>query len=183
MSPPSLRWYTHNTPRKKFRGKRRYFRNLRKRALQFTLRVEERTWWHYWHYHADWRGWGNLGWSYRLPHIEALCEVFRTIARSAPRFPTEFQAWILLNGEDAGQDAVFLHSPNPHDTPFPVDPPEIASDDAALGRAFSSLLPEMKLRFGWSRNLYVDDGVERCATTYWVWAEGIGLPLWPSHEP
>jgi hypothetical protein len=30
---------------------------------------------------------------------------------------------------------------------------------------------------------HVEDGVDRCATTYWVWAEGIGLPLWPSSQP
>ncbi len=178
MSIHPLRWYPQQAPRKKLRGKRAYFRSLKDRASRFELDVREGAWWDLWHYHADGCGWGNLGWSYRRPHVEALCDVYRRIALQGNRLATPFQAWILISGEDASQDATYLHTPNPNGTPFPMVPTSVEADATALGPFFSSRLPELRLRFGWSGARYDDDGIERWSTTHWIWADGVGCALW-----
>ena len=99
----SLRLHPEHAPRKRLRGQRRYFRRIHRDAAAFELDVQPDSWWNLWHYHADWRGWGNRGWRYRLEHLRALCRVFQTIS-----------------GEDAGEDATYLHTPNRHGTPFPT---------------------------------------------------------------
>ena len=75
-----------------------------RKASEFEL--HESPWWNYWHYHADWEGWGNLRWTYRREGLRALALVFRRIAKKPPAEP--FQLWIWLNGTDAGQDAAYL---------------------------------------------------------------------------
>lgn len=71
-----------------------------------------------------------------------------------------------------------MHTPNPH-SDFPMRPPLIEVEETALDRIFSALLPELHLHFGWSRHRYEDEGIEHWSTLHWVWAEGIGVPLWP----
>ena len=66
-------------PRQRFRGKKRHFRRILRKASEFQL--HESPWWNSWHYHADWEGWGNLRWTYRR---EALALVFRRIAQTPP---------------------------------------------------------------------------------------------------
>jgi hypothetical protein len=176
----TLRFHPGNAPRKKFRGKRRYFRRVRRDAESFELEVGADAWWDLWHYHADWPGWGNRGWRYRRAHLQALCTIFQKICDARDRFAVKFQAWILLDGEDAGQDATFLHTPNANGKPFPLTPPDLewgASPD--LTDAVKSFLPGLELKFGWSRSSSEDEGSPTCRTALWIFAEGIGEPLVP----
>lgn len=73
-------------PRRRFRGKKRYFRRVSRDASTFRIEPGQGEWWDLWHYHADWPGWGNIRWRYRREHIRALAAVFEHIARSADRF-------------------------------------------------------------------------------------------------
>lgn len=98
-------------PRKKFRGKKRYFRSVQRAAAEYSFSPELSRWWDYWHYHADWPGWGNVSWAYRRAHIAALCLVFSRIFRARDRMPGPFQVWFFFDMADAGADAVFVHSP------------------------------------------------------------------------
>ena len=56
-------------PRGRFRGQRRYFRGVHRRAAAFHPDPHPGAWWNFWHYHADWPGWGNRGWRYRREHL------------------------------------------------------------------------------------------------------------------
>jgi hypothetical protein len=180
MSLHPLVCYPHRAPRAKFRGQRRYFRKIHRQAASLDLRVEGGSWWNLWHYHADWRGQGNRGWRRRREHLGALAAVFRQIAAKHARFPTPFQAWIMIDGEDAGQDAVFLHTPNPHGTIFPITIPDIEWGTSALEPFFRECLPGLDLRVGHARSRSPDeDGVEQIRTAHLVWARGVGEPIAP----
>lgn len=105
---------TAMAPRGRLRGAARYSRTVHAQAARTDFDVGPDAWWALWHHHADWRGWGNVRWSYRREHVRALCTVYRAILDRADTFHTPFQAWISLDEADAGLDATFLHTPNPN---------------------------------------------------------------------
>src|SRR4051794_18118105 len=85
------------SPKRKFRGKRRYFRAVRSEAEGFVLPIGTSAWWDFWHYHSDWDGWGNASWRYRSAHLEALTIVFRKILEASPRIAVPFQTWCSID--------------------------------------------------------------------------------------
>jgi hypothetical protein len=101
---PELLQTKHLAPSKKFRNQPRYFRKAMRAAGAFELSPVEERRWDYWHYHADWDGYGNLSWDVRLAYLGALAIVFRKIALERASFETPFQLWMYLSGNDAGQD-------------------------------------------------------------------------------
>jgi hypothetical protein len=178
MSTHPLRFYTSRAPREKFRGRRRYFDRVQRDAETFCLDFKDWTGFNYWHYHADWPGWGNLGWRHRLPHLRALCTVFQKIADARDRFDRfamPFQTWIAISEEDAGTDATYIHSPNAT-SPFPYQPEAVEIEASVLAPCFRQLLPELDLHVGWSR--VPNDDETTWFTTHLVWAQGVGVPLW-----
>ena len=90
---------TEHVRQRKLRGKRRYFRRVARRASLEKVRACPDGWWDLWHYHADWPGWGNVKWRYRVEHIRALCTVYRSILDQSEAFATPFQTWISLDEE------------------------------------------------------------------------------------
>ncbi len=156
-------------PRGKFRGKRRYFRALRRDADAFQLECPPDHWWNFWHHHVDWRGWGNLSWRYRVEHLRALRRVFATCAASLETYPHPFQLWLHLDFEDAAQDAVYVHSLNPYETEFPHTRDELEWGDPELAQ----LLAPFEARAG---SIEYEGGV-----TAVLYVPGIGVPIEP-HE-
>jgi hypothetical protein len=174
---PELLQSQHEAPRRKFRGRARYFRRVRRQARNFSLIPEEGQWWDVWHYHSDWTGWGNINWSIRLEHIKALAEVFRSIAKAHDAFPTPFQCWIFISGRDAGEDATYLHTPNGNGTEFPVRLNEVDWSDERLLPVFEDLIPEYTLRVG--RSSLFDEYAEppRDTSSFFIYSPEIGIPL------
>jgi hypothetical protein len=164
-------------PRRRFRGKKRYFDRVRQDAESFRIAVGPGASWDLWHYHADWPGWGNLSWRYRREHIRALAKVFMAIARIADQFATPFQLWIFLSGRDAGADATYLHTPNGNQTQFPVPFGEIAWGHRPLLQLFADLLPGLDLRVGESRIFDENAEPPRVVSSFFVYSPGIGVPL------
>lgn len=176
----SLNYNAASAPRKRLRGRRRYSQRVLREAHAYQPRVGPSAWWDYWHYHADWPGWGNRGWSHRRQHLEALCVVFRNIAARKHEFATPFQTWIMVDGEDAHQDATDLHTPNANGTPFPCSPDNIVVGGTALADEFQRMLPEFSLHCGWNSWLDDSEGLPRPRTAHWIWAQDVGVPLWQS---
>lgn len=175
---PQLMTSSRLGPRKRFRGKKGYFRQVRKDAERFELNIDKGSWWDVWHYHADWAGWGNVRWRYRREHLLALSLVFRKIAASSERFSTPFQSWIYLSGRDAGEDATYLHTPNQNQTPFPVAISGIARmRSSSLVQEFAALLPGFSVRVGEVRSFDEDAEPPRVVSSFFVYCEGIGVPL------
>ncbi|HET9955562.1 MAG TPA: hypothetical protein VFQ61_13705 [Polyangiaceae bacterium] len=165
-------------PRRRFRGKKRYFRRVLRDAASFQLEHADGGWWNLWHYHADWFGWGNKRWRYRREHLRALALVFLRICKDAAEFTGPFQTWIYLSGRDAGEDATYLHTPNSNHSPFPMVPHgDVDWDCEPLLPLFRDLLPELPLRIGMCR---VFDGYAeppRVTTSFFIYSPGVGVPL------
>lgn len=99
-----------------------------------------------WHTHADWEGWSNLGWSFRLKHIEVLCIIFNRLAEGLRNYHQQYQLWICLNQNDASQDAIFLHTQNSEN--FPCKFPQAQWGIPLIEDVFRDLLPSYKIRAG-----------------------------------
>ena len=142
-------------PRKRFRGQKRYYRRVLQKARMFSLPLEDDHWFDFWHYHADWPGYGNLGWQHRKLHIEALCLVFQNITQQVREYSKPYQTWIYLDLQDAGQDAVYFHTPNPNQDNFPVQLPNVNWDFSDLEEFLAQWLSSLPLRAGvgtWRNN-------------------------------
>ncbi len=165
----------HKAPRKKFRGKARYFRKITRSAREFSLAPGVGPYCDFWHYHADWPGWGNISWSIRFAHIKALAEVFCTIDKSRNFISKPFQCWILIVGRDAGEDATFLHTPNANGTIFPFIPEMVDWHDDRLLPVFKDLLPDYTLRIGHVRSLDEEEGM--AYSSFFIYSPEVGVPL------
>jgi hypothetical protein len=174
---PELLQSSYKVRRKKFRGQSRYFRKVLRTAKNFSLTPTAEDWWDNWHYHADWPGWGNVKWSYRLGHFKALAKVFDTIAKARDLFPAPFQCWILISGRSAGEDSVFLHTPNANGTSFPFQPKGVYWNDDRLLPVFTALLPEYDLRIGHVRRFDKDAWPARYTSTFFIYSPEVGIML------
>ncbi|MFS0592292.1 hypothetical protein AB1L05_11935 [Cytobacillus horneckiae] len=107
---------------KKFRGKRRYFRNLRKATAveQYDLNFGNEGWFDGWHTHLDFFGLGNTSFKVRREHIKAHLALYENLLEKLDTYDKPYQSWIELNNEDAGLDAVYIHTPNPNADNFPL---------------------------------------------------------------
>ncbi|MEJ2201232.1 MAG: hypothetical protein P8X63_09515, partial [Desulfuromonadaceae bacterium] len=121
------------------------------------------------HYHADWPGVGNFGWKFRKQHIMALCQVFKNFTENLANFKKRHQIWIYLNQKDAGQDAVFFHTPNPNDDNFPITFEDVDWGNQIIESFFSELLPGYLFRCG--KSIWMG------ANIFFIYSPGIGEPL------
>ena len=106
-------------------------------------------WFDLWHTHVDWRGEGNASQDARRDCIRALFNAWKRVEAFGETLATPWQSWLVVDAADAGQDAVFLHTPNPNRDNFPYPfsdvawgavPPEwlaefVAGDECEVGRS------------------------------------------------
>ncbi|WP_103994199.1 hypothetical protein [Paenibacillus sp. UNC499MF] len=104
---------------KKFRGKRRYFRQLWKQVNAFYLQPDNESWFDFWHFHLDFCGIGENSVKLRREHIKAHIALYKSLLKRLERIEKPSQSWICLHEEDAGLDAVYIHTSNPNRDNFP----------------------------------------------------------------
>lgn len=105
-------------------------------------------WFDLWHTHVDWRGEGNSKPDVRRECLRVLFDVWPQVEVLAAQRTGPWQSWVVINVADSGQDAVYLHTPNPQRDNFPyqfkdvtwcVDPPpwlaEFLPDEIEVGRS------------------------------------------------
>jgi hypothetical protein len=73
---------------KKFRGKKRYYRNLRNRTMHYSLNLSDDSWFDMWHTHLDWSGKGNQGLKPRRDHLIALFSLYEHLFMQLQSFST-----------------------------------------------------------------------------------------------
>jgi hypothetical protein len=156
-------------PKKKFRGKKRYFNEVIASANQFTPDFEEDSWYDAWHYHADWDGYGNIGWSYRKRYIEALCIIFNKFARGVSNYKLEHQLWIGLDCNNASMDATFFHTPAPNQHPFPLKFKGVTWEANANLRTFLQILIPYPLEIG--------EYQEKDLHSVLIYSPTVGIPI------
>lgn len=107
---------------KKFRGKRRYFRNLwRQTTTELSIvDFDEEGWFNLWHIHLDFYGYGNDGLKIRREHIKAHIALYNRLSERLSTFGKPYQIWMEFVEEDAGLDSVNIHTPNPAEDNFPL---------------------------------------------------------------
>lgn len=107
----------------KFRGKKRYFRELEIRASgdQNNLDFSNDGWFDLWHTHLDFFGVGNIRPKYRREHINAHLALYNDLLKKLDSFEKPYQSWIELNEKDAAVDAIYIHTPNPNENNFPLE--------------------------------------------------------------
>ncbi|AFS70384.1 hypothetical protein [Exiguobacterium antarcticum] len=114
---------------KKFRGKRRYFRNLQKeqQLSAYPLDFSPDSWFDFWHVHLDFDGRGNDSRKIRIAHVRALLHLMDEFEMALKSWGQPYQTWIELSRLDAASDAVFVHTNNPNDNNFPHTVPSLSN--------------------------------------------------------
>jgi hypothetical protein len=78
------------------------------------------AWFNHSHFHFDWWGFGNNSFKRRRPHLDKLFRHFEILIENSKWLKTDFQLFALILDKSSLYDAVFLHTPNPNDTEFPL---------------------------------------------------------------
>lgn len=106
---------------KKFRGKRRYFRNLemQEQVEEHDLDFGKDSWFDYWHTHLDWYGYGNDSMKIRRQHTKSFLRLLNNMDETLKKWDKPYQLWLWFSRNDAGSDALFIHSENPNKDNFP----------------------------------------------------------------
>ena len=104
---------------KKIRGKRRYFRELWRTVHNTDLNVTNSSWYDYKHFHLDFNGLGNYSAKMRKEHIKAHMSLCESFLRQLSTYKNPYQCWVVIDMNDAGADAVYIHTENPNSTPYP----------------------------------------------------------------
>jgi hypothetical protein len=84
--------------------------------------MARKRWCDYSHQHFDWDGFGNRSWLDRRRHFAALLHAFRRAQVELSTYPGEYQVFVCVTPDDSASDAVYIHTPNPNKTPFPMVP-------------------------------------------------------------
>ena len=110
---------------KKQRGLKRYYRNLEikndfEKCEIFDFAKNPDNWFDHRHWHFDWKGFGNHSFKRRKPHLEKLFRHFEMLTEKTKFLETEFQLFILLLDFESSGDAIYLHTPNPNNSEFPI---------------------------------------------------------------
>jgi hypothetical protein len=104
--------------------------------------MARKQWCDYSHQHFDWDGLGNRSWFDRRRHLAALLHAFRRAQVELMHFCEPHQVFASVTPSDSANDAVYVHTPNPNQTPFPMVP---------YGERVSSLPPLLAGRIDMAR--------------------------------
>lgn len=153
-------------PRRRFRGQRRHYRQVERRMSEPIPDLEE--WFDLWHVHADYPGYGNLSARHRRAHIALHCGFFRQAARELLHRAEPYQLFLYLDAQDAGRDAVYVHTPSPHGAAFPLWWEDAQWGQPEMTTILEGLCATAPLHVG-----RTPDG------SFVAFAVGVGLPLVP----
>lgn len=75
-----------------------------------------------WHNHVDWDGEGNQSWEKRKFYLDKLISSFEEAKSELMNYPIPFQCWLWIDENDSSQDAIYIHTVNPNEQNFPIEP-------------------------------------------------------------
>jgi len=100
-----------------------YYRLLKREASRFTVDMARRKWCDLWHEHFDWRGFGDRGFVHRRRHVNALLTALRRARVELSDHPGPYQVFAIVHVKDSANDGLYVHTPNPNGTDFPMEFP------------------------------------------------------------
>lgn len=124
---------------KKFRGKKRYFRNMWEEVNTCGLKLDRDLWFYFWHTHLDFFGVGENSLKIRREHIKAHIALYHRRLKQLESFEKPYQTWICIHEHAPGLDAVYVHTPNPYDSYFPHKVEEL-EQNCKLPHTFKDLI-------------------------------------------
>lgn len=110
---------------KRDRGLKRYYRNLSLQndfdKMTWLDLNNPDIWFDNWHTHFDWNGFGNYSFKRRKPHLDKLFRHFELLTDMTKNMKVDFQLYSMLFDFDSSSDSLFLHTPNPNKSQFPLN--------------------------------------------------------------
>lgn len=108
---------------KKYRGLKRYYRNLAVDNVFITrtkwLQFKPGIWFDYWHLHFDHYRLGNRRFKSRKLHLDKLFRHYELLVNESSNFPDGFQVWAFISENTSYDDGLYIHTPNPNKNEFP----------------------------------------------------------------
>jgi hypothetical protein len=101
--------------------KRRAYEQSRKRGPRLSVDRSEGSWYDFHHTHTDPRGLGNRTSGARKHFLRCVRSRLLETVSQLKGWSTPHQVWAIIDSEDSGQNAVYLHTPNENGTAFPHD--------------------------------------------------------------
>ncbi|HNZ43766.1 MAG TPA: hypothetical protein PLI16_02100 [Bacteroidales bacterium] len=115
---------------KKQRGLKRYYKNLTVRndfdKMNWLDFRQPGVWFDNWHLHFDRKGYGNVSFKRRKPHLDKLFRHFDLLAEMTLNVKTDFQLFAVIHDFDSANDGIFLNTPNPNSSVFPFSIPGLS---------------------------------------------------------
>ena len=99
-----------------------YYARLLRASRSYRVNLARKGWCCYDHEHFDWEGLGDRSWRDRRRHLSALLRAFRAAQKELRGYPLDYQLFITVAPNKSASDAIFIHTPNPNNTPFPMEP-------------------------------------------------------------
>ena len=108
---------------KKQRGLKKYYERLEtendlEKATYLDL-ADPNAWFDNWHLHFDWKGFGNISFKKRKPHLDKLFRHFELLEKETDKLKKNFQLYAVVLDYDSYSDALILHTENPNHDNFP----------------------------------------------------------------
>ena len=160
---------TSLAPRRKIRGKKRYYRKLRENADKFRLIENADHLFNLWHCHIDSKSISSLGWKHRKAHLDSLFIIYNQLVAETKILKNPFQLWLIVHEKNGYDDSVYLHTPNPH-TEFPCILRNVKWGKKHIEQYFQEYLAPHEIRVGVSYN--EDQGQK----VYYIYSPTVGEP-------
>ena len=143
---------------KKFRGKRRYFKNLELEFKSFSSPsyIDIDDWFNDWHVHPDFYGHGNASLRIRKAHLRIALGALQDMRQHLAKKQIEHQIYMTIALEDASQDALHVHTSNPYGTPFPLERVQSFPLSLHVPTWVTELFPSNHYTFHESQEEFVD---------------------------
>ena len=158
---------------KKIRGQKKYYKRLLENDLDaYFDNLDFQSWFDMWHTHPDWRGYGNISWKHRHQHLKALVRWFNYLKEKISEKTEEFQIFMMVDINDSGQDAVFIHTANPNIENFPVQFEE-HNNRLIMSNQLKEFIESLNLEFfhhKWTRD-------NKPVSIVFLYDQAIGLPI------
>lgn len=101
----------------------RYWTTMRKQGLKALGELDMNSWFNFWHTHPDWDGKGNRCTENRASAAVLGYQLLMTAEKLSCHRDADLQCWATFC-EDTGNNAIYIHSENPANTPYPYDFPD-----------------------------------------------------------
>lgn len=133
---------------KKHRGLKRYYRNLERQnefhKITWLNLHDINTWPENWHFHFDWRGYGNNSFKRRKPHLDRLFKHFQFLSKETKSLKSKFQLYAVILDFHSSSDALFLHTPNPYSSQFPFKVEDLSKSTTLTNTNLNAYIEQLE---------------------------------------